>query len=36
VLRQMVSNLNILCNTQYQHMNLSRYLGTCSLLDPCW
>jgi len=19
----------------YQHMNVSRYLGTCSLLDPC-
>jgi hypothetical protein len=26
---------NILCNTQYQHMNVSQYLGTCSLLDPC-
>jgi len=20
----------------YQHMNVSRYLGTCSFLDPCW
>jgi hypothetical protein len=36
VLQQMVSTLNILCNTQYQHMNVSWYLGTCSLLDPCW
>jgi hypothetical protein len=35
VLGQMVSTLNILCNTHYQHMNVSRYLGTCSLLDPC-
>jgi hypothetical protein len=32
MLQQMVNTLNILHNTQYQHMNVSRYLGTCSLL----